>query len=687
MNRLAQETSPYLLQHADNPVDWYPWCEEARHTAREANRPILLSIGYSACHWCHVMAHESFENAETAKLMNELFINIKVDREERPDLDRVYQHAHQLLVRRPGGWPLTMFLTPDGLVPFFGGTYFPDSPRYGMPAFREVLQRVSAYYRKRGAELRDQTEAFRAALTGMEPETGPGAQTLTDEPAARCRDILERQFDAEFGGFGEAPKFPHASSIEFLLHYWWRTAGSADPDTQALFMAALSLRRMAEGGIYDHLGGGFARYSVDRYWSIPHFEKMLYDNGPLLALYCDLWRISGYDAYRQVASETAEWVLRDMRSPEGGFFSSLDADSEGEEGRFYVWTPGEIRAITDGDEYAALAPRYGLDRPANFEEHWHLRVHKSLEDIAAESGEALSTVRARLDSGRAKLLTARAARVWPGRDEKVLTSWNALMIRGLAVAGRALARPDFAEAAGNALHFIRDHMVVEGRLLASYKTGRARFGAYLDDHAFLLDAALEVLRNRWETADLQFATWLAEQLLDRFAAPGGGFYFTAHDHEALLHRSRPMADEAMASGNGVAARALTRLGHLLGEERYLAAAEATLRAAWAQVIDYPHAHPSLLIALEELMRPPQVIILRGEAAALAPWRAAAELLYHPHRLVLAIPAGESPLPGALALRVSEDAPVAYVCTGTSCSLPIHALAEFTAAIRAGDEPA
>ena len=686
MNALAQETSPYLLQHADNPVEWHAWGADALRRARDANKPILLSIGYSACHWCHVMAHESFENVQTAKLMNELFVNIKVDREERPDIDRVYQHAHQLLVRRPGGWPLTMFLTPDGLVPFFGGTYFPDSNRYGMPAFREVLQRVSAYYQERGAELRDQADAFKEALAGVEPEPAPAPGTLGDEPATKCREILERQFDAEFGGFGAAPKFPHASSIEFLLHHWWRSAGSADPDVQALFMAALSLKRMAEGGIYDHLGGGFARYSVDRYWSIPHFEKMLYDNGPLLGLYCDLSRISGDDTYRRVAAETAEWALRDMRSPEGAFYSSLDADSEGEEGRFYVWTPDEVRAITDDAEFAALVPHFGLDGPANFEGHWHLRVSKPVEEIAESTGKTPLAIRSSIDSGRAKLLVARSARAWPGRDEKILTSWNALMIRGLAIAGRGLGNAGFGAAAIDALRFIRERLVIDGQLLATWKDGRARFRAYLDDHAFLLDATLEVLQNRWDTADLGFASWLADQLLDRFAAPGGGFFFTAHDHEELLHRSRPMADEAMASGNSIAARALARLGHLLGEERYLAAAEGTIRAAWTQMLEYPHAHPALLIALEEVLQPPQIIVLRGEPAAIAPWQAAATLLYHPHRIVLAIPPAAGNLPGALALRRSEPAPVAYICTGTSCGLPIRALAEFTEAIGSGFAP-
>ncbi len=683
MNHLAHETSPYLLQHAGNPVDWYPWGEEALTKARTEDKPILLSIGYSACHWCHVMAHESFEDEATARLMNELYVNIKVDREERPDIDRVYQATHHLMMRRGGGWPLTMFLTPGEHVPIFAGTYFPKEPRHGMPAFSEVLTRVAEYYLRKPPELKEQGPALREALAAIDAGAAPERGPLDAAPLDGLREALGGQFDAEFGGFGGAPKFPHPGNLEALLRLWWRTADGDKPDVHALYMCALSLKRMAEGGLYDQLGGGFCRYSVDGHWSIPHFEKMLYDNGPLLALNAWLYQISADDFFRRVADGTADWALRDMRSPQGAFFSSLDADSEGEEGRFYVWTPDEVRALVSKAEYAVLAPRYGLDQEANFEGHWHLRIWQPLEAIAAKTEQPVSTVQRLLDEGRAKLLAARNARTWPGRDEKILASWNALMIRGLAIAGRILGRDDLVDAAATALDFVRGHMVVDGRLRATWKDGRARFNAYLDDHAFLLDATLELLQARWNTAQLDFACWLAEELLARFRdEAGGGFFFTAHDHEALLHRGKPMSDEALPAGNAVAALALGRLGHLLGELRYLDAAEATLRAGWPALSQFPHGHATLAGALEEFLVPPVVVVVRAAGADLGEWLGAAHAVYAPGRLVFGIPPGEPGLPGALATRQSAagDRPLAYVCRGMACDAPVHTLDALGAAL-------
>jgi uncharacterized protein YyaL (SSP411 family) len=681
MNRLADETSPYLLQHAANPVDWHPWGAEALAKAEREDKPILLSIGYSACHWCHVMAHESFEDDATARVMNEHFVNIKVDREERPDIDRIYQAAHHLMMRRGGGWPLTVFLTPKDRVPFFAGTYFPKDPRHGLPSFTDVCTRVAEYYRRRPPELEQQGPALREALAHIEAAGAAERGALSLQPLADLRETLVRQFDADFGGFGEAPKFPHPSSLEQLLRVWWHGSRRADPDVHALYMCALTMRRMADGGIYDQLGGGFCRYSVDRYWSIPHFEKMLYDNGPLLALAAWLWQIGGDEAFRRVANETADWALRDMRSPESAFYSSLDADSEGEEGRFYVWTPDEVKSLLADDEYAVVAARFGLDGEPNFEGHWHLRAYKTLESIGETLGKPVSTVQRLLDAGRAKLLAARATRVWPGRDEKILASWNALMIRGLAVAARVLGRPELAEAAAGALDFIRTRMVVDGQLRATWKDGRARFNAYLDDHAFLLDATLELLQSRWDSRHLEFASWLAEQLLARFEdRAGGGFFFTSHDHERLLHRGKPMADEALPSGNAVAALALGRLGHLLGETRYLDATERTLRAAWQATAEFPHGHATMIAALDEFLGPPDIVVLRGEAPDLADWLATARAVYSPKRLVLAIPAGERALPGALAARRPEGAAVAYLCRGTSCGPPLRTIEALAAAL-------
>jgi hypothetical protein len=666
-NRLAAETSPYLRQHADNPVDWYPWGEEALARARREDKPILLSVGYSACHWCHVMAHESFEDAATAEVMNRLFVNIKVDREERPDLDKIYQAAQQLLTQRAGGWPLTMFLTPDDQQPFFGGTYFPREPR--MPAFTDLLERVAEYYRGEGAAIRQQGRDLAAALERLQAgdrthaggTVGDGEATLDDSPLQLAHTALERSFDRRFGGFGAAPKFPHPQSIERCLR---------DASAASLSMASLTLTRMAEGGIYDQLGGGFARYSVDESWTIPHFEKMLYDNAQLLGTYAAAAAVTGEKLFGRIAGETADWLLRDMHAPQGGFYSSLDADSEGHEGRFYVWAAAEARERLSEGEYAVFARRFGLDQAPNFEGHWHLCVRGPLE--GPDAAELL-------DAARSKLLAARTLRVWPGRDEKILTSWNALTIRGLAIAARVLHRPDLADAATRAVDFIRHTLWQKGRLLATYKDGRAHLNAYLDDYAFLADALLELLQARWRDSDLEFAQALAETVLDRFADPDdGGFYFTASDHERLIHRSKTFGDESIPAGNGVAAGVFCRLGFLLGEPRYLAAAERTLRAGSDWMRQFPEGHLSLIAALEDYLKPLQILILRGPEAPR--WAHALAARYTPSRMVFAIPADTPRLPAAIAAKPAHGEAVAYLCTGTSCSAPFTRLQDLERAL-------
>jgi uncharacterized protein len=671
-NALANETSPYLLQHADNPVDWYPWNDTALQRARDEQKPILLSIGYSACHWCHVMAHESFEDEDIAAIMNEHFINIKVDREERPDLDRIYQLAQQMLTQRGGGWPLTMFLTHDDHLPFFGGTYFPRESRYGLPGFREVLHRIAEFYRTEQDAIRRQNESLQEALVSMSNADQTGHAELHPEPLATATQQLEQNYDAGRGGFGGAPKFPHPGHIECLLRYEVR----APADTNAANMALNTLQKMAEGGIYDQLGGGFCRYSVDADWTIPHFEKMLYDNGPLLKLCAEAWQFSRAPLFRRVTEETAAWALREMRAPEGGFYSSLDADSEGEEGKYYVWTPDKVRAALTELPQAELieqliAKHYGLDLPPNFEgEYWHLRVLLPVSELAQAYGLDEAEARALIDSGRQRLFEVREHRVRPGRDDKLLTSWNALMIKGLAVAGRILERDDWLDAAQQALDCIRDRLWIEGRLRATFKDGRARFDAYLDDYAFLMDAILSLLETRWRRTDLDFGIELAEVLLDRFAAPDGGFYFTADDHEQLIQRSRTFMDESLPAGNGVAAFALQRLGHILGETRYLEAAGNTLRAAWGPLQRLPFAHGAMLPALEEYCYPPQLVVIRGHGDELDQWRRMAQAEYSPARLVLTIPAAETGLPGPLAGAATQTGPAAYICTGTECSPPI-----------------
>ena len=669
-NRLAAEPSPYLLQHAENPVDWSPWGAEALEKARREDKPILLSIGYSACHWCHVMAHDCFEDEDVAAVMNRLFVNIKVDREERPDLDQIYQAAHQLLTQRGGGWPLTVFLAPDQ-TPFFAGTYFPKTQRYSLPGFIDLMQNVARAWRERRDEVLAQNEAVRDALARQQP--GPSVQqALSDAPLAEAVRDLEQAFDPVWGGFSRAPKFPRPGELFFLLREARRGNG------QARDMALFSLRRMASGGVVDQLGGGFCRYSVDEQWAIPHFEKMLYDNGPLLQVYADAWALSGETLFKETAEGIVAWLLREMRAPDGGFYSALDADSEGHEGRFYVWTQDEVRALLREDEYAVAAPLYGFDQTPNFENtYWNPIIARPLRDVAAELGLAEDEAAERLESARRKLFAAREKRVRPGRDDKQLTSWNALMIAGLAHAGRVMTRPDWVAEAQAAIDFLRANLWRDGRLFASYKHGEARLNAYLDDYAFLLDALLESLQAGYRERDMVWARELADALLTHFEDPeDGGFFFTSHDHEALLTRPKPGYDNATPSGNGVAALALQRLGHLLGEARYLDASARCLRLFLEPLTQQPIAYPTLLAVLDEARVPPRVILLRGPAPALREWAAALGPKLAARDLLLALPNGLG-LPPTLA-KPEADHPTAWICSGTACQPPLTDLSALLA---------
>ena len=648
MNRLRGETSPYLQQHAANPVEWYPWGAEALARARAEDKPILLSIGYSACHWCHVMAHESFEDPSVAAVMNRLFVNVKVDREERPDLDQIYQTAHQMLAQRPGGWPLTMFLSPDG-TPFFGGTYFPKEPRYGLPGFPELCERVAALWREKRAEIGAQNAEVLNAFQRTLPRPA-GQSTLDPAPIAALLETLRGSFDAQHGGFGGAPKFPHPTDLELCLR-------KDEPE-----IARTTLKRMCEGGIYDQLGGGFCRYSVDAYWMIPHFEKMLYDNGPLLYLLAEAWLATGDETYARCAAETAAWVMREMQSPEGGYYSSLDADSEGEEGRFYVWTREEVQALLTGEEYLAFSGRYGLDRPPNFENrYWHLYV----------CGAVASPL---VEVARKKLFDAREKRVRPGRDEKVLVSWNALAIRGMAHAGRALGRPGWIDSARRALEFIQRTMWRDARLAATYKDGRAHLNAYLDDYAFLIAAQLELLQAEFSVAGLQFATALADVVLDQFEdKQDGGFFFTAREHERLIHRPKPGHDNATPSGNAVAAWALTRLAAVSGERRYADAARRTLELFHPAMRDHPGGFAAMALALDEHLGEPRTLVLRGKREALGAWTGELARMPMSDTLALAIPDGLPGLPPALDKPMRPGAVNAWLCRGVTCLEPIGEL--------------
>ncbi|NNC66278.1 MAG: thioredoxin domain-containing protein [Gammaproteobacteria bacterium] len=679
-NHLSDETSPYLLQHADNPVDWHAWGDTALELARSSEKPILLSVGYSACHWCHVMAHECFEDEATAALMNRLFINIKVDREERPDIDKIYQQAHQLISQSPGGWPLTVFLTPEEHLPIFSGTYFPRE------MFKQVLERVDSFFRSHQDQVFEHGEALKRAFDCLTLSIDTQEPELESAPLKSGRTRLAEIFDAEHGGFGGAPKFPHPTHIETLLDQWRATAETAQPDLDGLYMATLTLTRMADGGLYDQIGGGFFRYTVDGQWTIPHFEKMLYDNSALLSVYVDAYAATGEETFARVASETADWVLRDMQDSEGAFYATLDADSEGVEGRFYLWTPDELAEILDNDENAIASERFGLTESPNFEGNaWHLVAAKPLESLTRSGSldETMST----LDRARARMLEARSQRVWPGRDEKILVAWNGLMIGALAKTGRVLQRDYLTDAADGACKFIHKTLWSEGRLRAVYAKNRAQYPAYLDDYAFLAHGILELLQTRWRTADLIFAIDLVETLLAQFEDRDGGFFFTAHDHEPLIHRPKPFADEATPSGNGIAAQVLLALGHLLGEPRYIGAAERTLKAAWPALRDYPHAHGSLLRALSAMLEAYETVILRGPATEIGDWQKFLNAGFNPHRTIFAIDDTQTDFPGLLAERRTQGGPIAYVCRGTTCGAPIDTLEALTAELGTATRPA
>lgn len=663
-NRLAETTSPYLKQHAYNPVDWWPWCAEALELARCEDKPILLSIGYSACHWCHVMAHESFEDEETAALMNELFVNIKVDREERPDLDKIYQNAHYLLSQRNGGWPLTIFLTSDEQMPFFSGTYFPPKARHGLPSFRGLIESVARAYHEQVDAILEQNTSLKQALIRLTAGDAPTEDSLDASPVSSGSKILKQQFDGQYGGFGTAPKFPHPDNLALLLH-------TGSDDQRALYCACFTLEKMALGGINDQLGGGFCRYSVDTEWMIPHFEKMLYDNGPLLSLYADAWRIIADPIFETACHRTAGWVMTEMQSPEGGYYSSLDADSEGEEGKFYVWSRDEVRQALSEEEYVVFSRCYGLNGKPNFEGKWHLHNYASIAAIGKDLGLKQDEVERHLENARQKLLALRSKRIGPGRDEKILSAWNALMIRGMTRAGRVLYQQDWVDSAAQALDFIRRELWHGGRLLAVHKDGVSHQTAYLDDHVMLIHALLEMLQTRWNTDHLHWALELAGVLLEHFEdKTAGGFYFTADDQEQLIQRPRIFTDDAMPSGNGIAAQVLLELSHLTGDMFYHEAAEKTLKAAWSGIRQAPHAHASLLLALDTFLTPGDLLIIRAQPRYFAQWRHAAEQKYSLKRSTYLIPAGESNLPKLLAQHQSPDEGSAWLCRGFECLPPV-----------------
>ncbi len=667
-NRLIHETSPYLRQHAYNPVDWYPWGEEALEKARREDKPIFLSIGYSACHWCHVMERESFEDEETARIMNEHFVNIKVDREERPDLDAIYMEALQAMTGT-GGWPMSVFLTPEG-YPFYGGTYFPPTPRHGMPSFKQVLLAIAEAWRTRRPDLQEQGQKL-AEYIARSGQLQPRDEPLSTEILEAAVQRLHLDFDERHGGFGDRPKFPQPMVLDFLLTQYARV-----DDLDALFMVEFTLERMAAGGIYDHLGGGFHRYSVDAYWLVPHFEKMLYDNAQLLRTYLHAWQITGREVFRQVVEETTDYVLREMTAPEGGFYSTQDADSEGEEGKFYVWTPDQIQAVLGPEEARLFNRVYGVTRTGNFEGRNVLHLARSPEEVAREEGLEPDELAQRLSEMRRRLFQAREQRVKPERDEKILTEWNGLMIHALAEVGTVLDRPDALEAAVRAARFILEQMAQpDGKLYRSYKDGQARFNAYLEDYASFARSLVALYEATFEIRWLAEAIRLARLMMAQFGDPErGGFFQTGVDHEALVARRKDFVDNAVPSGNSMAAELLIRLARFTGNETYREEAGRILRIMAEAMARQPLGFGRLLVALNEYLAPSREIVVVGDPqdprtqALLAQVRRR----YLPTAiLALRRPQDEDVFLPLLQGRTLVDGrPAAYVCENYTCQLPV-----------------
>ncbi|HVG02509.1 MAG TPA: aldo/keto reductase, partial [Nitrospira sp.] len=668
-NRLVHQTSPYLLQHAYNPVDWYPWGPEALAQAARLKRPILLSIGYSSCHWCHVMERESFDNESIARLMNDHFVCVKVDREERPDLDEIYMQATLALNRNQGGWPMTVFLTPDQ-KPFFAGTYFPPEDRWGRPGFPTLLKKIAEYWEKDQAGVMSQAASLTARL--QDGGHAPSPTTVGEAELDTAVTQFAEDFDAKYGGFGGAPKFPPATGLSLLLHCYHRTK---DPHT--LTMVRTTLDAMAAGGIYDQVGGGFARYSTDERWLVPHFEKMLYDNALLARVYVEAYQVTGDANYRRVACETLDYILKEMTSPEGGFYSATDADSEGVEGKFFVWTPEEIRAAVESDEDARrFCAYYDVTPGGNWEHHNVLHTPKSVEVVAKELGITPGELQQTLDQVKPMVYAARAKRIAPGLDDKVITAWNGMMISAMAEAGRVFDVPRYRDAAQRASDFLLASLSKpDGRLLRTYRAGTAHLDAYLEDYAYFAEGLIETYEAGGQERHLSAAARLAERMLADFSdAKHGGFFTTATGHEALIMRSREGPDGATPSGNAVAASVLARLSYHLDRDEFRQAAAAAVRAYGRQIARYPRAFAKSLLVVDLLTSGPVEIALVGspnDAGTLA-LRAAVSRTYMPNRvLAYRDPQQAETIHPLLEGKTLIDGKAAlYVCRNFACRQPI-----------------
>jgi uncharacterized protein YyaL (SSP411 family) len=682
-NHLANESSPYLLQHQNNPVDWYPWGEAAIEKARREEKPIFLSIGYSACHWCHVMEHESFESEAIAAVLNEHFVAVKVDREERPDLDQIYMNAVQMLTGR-GGWPMSVFLTPE-LKPFYGGTYWPPTGRQGMPGFDQILAAVVDAWQHRREQAITAAEQLTAEIQkiGTQQESGD-ADSLSLDLISGAVNQLARACDRTFGGFGQAPKFPHPMDLQLLLAVY-----SRNKQPGLLDMVRLTLDRMAAGGIYDHLGGGFARYSVDERWLVPHFEKMLYDNALLARAYTDAYLVTQDANYARVVRETLDYVLRDMTDPAGGFYSTEDADSEGEEGLFYTWTADEIDAVLGDERGATFGRVFDVTDAGNFEGRNILNLPKTIEQCAKILKRTPEELEAELGESKRALWAVREKRVHPGKDDKVIVAWNGLAIDSMARAAAALGEPRYVAAAVAAAEFVLREMQQEGRLLHTWRHGRAKLDAYLDDYTALANSLVTVYEATGDERWIDEAARLTDVVLEKFADPaGGGFFYTASDHEQLLTRNKELTDSSVPSGNALAATALLRLGKLLGRRAYLDAAAETLSAAVPIMQRAPMAAGQMLLALDRYLGPSQELVLVGDAEKAAGVLAAIEQRYLP-RVVFARrggKAGSSSLPSEgldelfLGKASASGEPVLYVCENFACQEPAVGIVAISAAL-------
>ena len=688
-NRLIRETSPYLLQHEHNPVDWYPWGEEALAKAQSEDKPILLSIGYAACHWCHVLAHESFEDEATARLMNELYVSIKVDREERPDLDALYMEAVQALTGS-GGWPMTVFLTPDG-APFYGGTYFPPQDRYGMPSFTRVLRGVADLYRNQREDVEKQAAAFREhyagqAQTGLKlpDDFNPATATINAETLTAVANVLVSQFDPVEGGFGPAPKFPHPMGLEFLLRVEARRRAqdasalpSSQLDEDLLPLTLLTLDKMADGGIYDQVGGGFHRYSTDKIWLTPHFEKMLYDSALLAPVYLHAWQLTGETRYRRIAEETLDYVLREMTDPSGAFYSTQDADSEGEEGKFYVWSAQELRDLLGDDAPVALA-YWGATDSGNFEGRNILHVAQPLEEVAASLGISADEAQASLERARMILYEARSRRVWPGKDDKTLAAWNGWMLRAFAEAGRLLDREDYRAAANKNADFIARELLVDERLRRAWRNGQAKLDAYLEDYAALANAFLSLYEATGDASRFAFAHELVGMMIERFwDEPTGAFFDTANDAEALIGRPRDLTDNATPSGTSLACEALLRMAAFTGELRYREYAARILVALAPAMEHHPSSFGHLLCALDNLIGPYYEVAVAGDPTDTATQALiqAVNSRFLP-RIALAVGTpGDTEVPLLENRALLDGLTTAYVCQGFVCQRPVTAPAD------------